>query len=288
MIRRILAFVGIAVMLGAIGTILLLVGALTRTLPAFIAGVVILVVLILWAPRCFRTVGSAKAQARAVLVRFGQPIDVLEAGLQVILWPIDQLVVYPTKQYLLTFGFGKVHSKREEIETSSGKVEIYETALMEVEANLYFAWAKGRSLLTNFERLPTPTGNFEDDTSMLTAFFEPTVSDGLRAVMARRNHKYNREEKDKIENEIKNHLYGQAGNPFLEGDVPRDQVDVIIREIGFTEEMEGAFSAPEVGRRRGEEAAAEMSRALIATGEAYRRLGILGRIFAPFLAKERR
>ena len=61
-------------------------------------GVLLLVWLMFWIRRCFRKVGSLDSPARAVRVRWGKPIDVLEAGLHIVWWPVDDLVIYPTKQ----------------------------------------------------------------------------------------------------------------------------------------------------------------------------------------------
>ncbi|MCH8741355.1 SPFH domain-containing protein [Patescibacteria group bacterium] len=209
-------------------------------------GALLLVLLAFWIRRCFRKVGSLESPARAVRVRWGKPRDVLEAGLHIIWWPVDDLVVYPTKQYLVDITCTKVHSKKD---------EKHDTALMTVELSVYFAWPglkdEAYDLIESFKRAPTPAGGFAEDTELYTAFFTPTIDDAVRNVMATHNHEDCRQEKEKIEREIKDYLLDEEGNPFKEASLPKDKVDVAITQISFTEAMEQAFSAEEIGVKTG-------------------------------------
>lgn len=209
-------------------------------------GALLLVLLAFWIPRCFRKVGSLGTPARAVRVRWGKPRDVLEAGFHIVWWPIEDLVVYPTKQYLLDITCTKVHSKKD---------EQYDTALMTVEISIYFAWPgledENCDLVESFKRAPTPTGDFAEDTELYTAFFSPTVDDAVRNIMATHNHEECRQKKQEIEEKIKDYLLDEEGNPFKEASLPKDKFDVAITQISFTEAMEKAFSAEEIGEKTG-------------------------------------
>lgn len=279
---RVSAWVSVVIVLLIVGIALLVHGIAERSLPTLIPGGIILAWLVFWIPRCFRKVGSLESPAQAVRVRMGNPEEVLRPGLHIVWWPVDDLVIYPTKQYLLNVSLTEVHSRRE-IEQGQ------ETALMEVGVVCYFAWPEGDNLIESFKRAPTPTGDLGEDLEVYTDFFAPTVGDGVRNIMATHTHEECRQEKAGIEREIKAYLIGEPGNPFKAARIPEEQLDVAITRIKFTQEMEKAFSAPEVGRRRGEAEAAEESRALRGVMGAFKAEGVgrlLAGIFTFFLRRE--
>src|SRR4030042_3168498 len=259
-----------------VGVGLLVDGIIEERLSALIVGGIILFWLIFWFPRCFRQVGSTESPAQAVLVRGGHPQEVLQTGYNVVWWPVDRLVIFSTKQYLLNFKVAEVYSKRDE---ASGQA----TALMEVDVDLYFAWPRGDELLESFSRAPTPTGDLGEDVGVYTDFFAPTIGDAVRNIMATHTHTECRQDKAKIEDEIKAYLFDEEGNPFKEAHIPQGQLDLAITRIKFTQAMEQAFSAPEVGQRTGEGIAAEESSALRGLIGAFKAEGI-GRIVAGIFA----
>ena len=82
----------------------------------------------------------------------------------------------------------------------------------------------------------------------LLDFFSDTIADACRRVMTSRTHVQCREEKEKMEKEIKDYLLSEPGNPFRECRIPEKNLDVSITQIGFPEDFEKALYAPEVAR----------------------------------------
>lgn len=269
---RVFAWASVVIVLLIAGIALLIHGITESNLATLIPGGIILVWLVFWIPRCFRKVGSLESPAQAVRVRMGNPEEVLGSGLHMIWWPVDDLVIYPTKQYLLNISLAEVHSKRDpEAE--------YETTLMTVDVDIYFAWPEGDDLIESFRRAPTPTGDLGEDIEVYTDYFGSAVSDALRNIMVQRNHEQCRQEKAEIEREIKTYFYAEQGNAFQVSCIPPELLDVAITRIGFRKDMEDSFSAPEIGRRTGEAEAAEESRALRGTMGAFKAEGV-GRFLA--------
>lgn len=224
-----------------------------KNLMSTIAGIAILLWLAFWIRNGPRVVGSVITPERAVIVTLGNPTGAIESGLTAIWWPFQKLVIYPTKQFLLNYNLTSVHTKRDVV----GKRKLA-THKMDLDLAVYFRWGKGKDLIKTFMAAPTPTGSFEDDTKILTEFFGPTVDDGVRNRMARHNHEDCRQEKEKIENEIKKYLLDEEGNPFKEAAIPKEHLDVGIQKIVFDESVEEAFVAPEIGERRAEEEKAHL------------------------------
>ncbi len=235
--------------LAGIAAVLLIIGIVSNVW-VLIPGVLIFCWLGFWVPHCYRTVGSINSPAQAVLVRWGEPKCVLSSGLHGPLWwPIDKLVIYSTKQYVLDFAIRKVYSA----EDKKGRLN---TKVMDVNTAVYFMWPQGDDLIKSFQRAPTPTGNFEDDTRIYTAFFEPAVDDCTRAVLGGHNDKEIRAmktsaQKGEIEREMKGFLLSESGNAFKEAAIPEYCLDVAITGVSFDKKVEDAFSAEEVGRREG-------------------------------------
>lgn len=273
---RVFAFVSLVIALLIIGLALLAIGITEENPATLIAGGIILAFLVFWVPRCFRTVGSLESPAQAVRVRWGNPEEVLRPGLHIILWPVDALVIYPTKQFLLNISLTEVHSK---LDPEAG----YETALMNVEVNVYFAFPWGEDLIETFKRAPTPTGDLDEDVQVYTDHFGPAVNDALRNIMVQRNHAQCREEKADIEKKVKEFLMQEKGNAFEVARIPEKFLDVAITRIGFTSDMETSFSTPEIRRRTGEALAAEESRHLLGTMSAFQ-TGGMGRFVSGILA----
>lgn len=216
-----------------------------------IGAVIAIVVLILWAANCLRTIGTKERPAQGVVTRWKSKAKrVVGPGLLWIWYPIEDVRLFPTHQYQLDFTASKIHSK---------EVGQYKTAVMDVDTVIYFRWPrwngnyqigngekKGRDLLMQtFYTLPVDPGDAEE----IKDFFQPTVLDAVRRVMATKSHKECREGKKKIEGEIKEYLLSEPGNPFKECAIPPEVLDVSIITISFSDEMEKAFSAPEVGKR---------------------------------------
>jgi hypothetical protein len=252
--RRFFAWLTLLLIQLAIGFSLTLFGAFTQYLTPLIIGPIILAWLAFWAPMCIKEIGSTETPERAVMIRLGTPVAAFETGLQIRYWPIERMVRYPTKQYLLDFALTGVHSKRET--KKDGRQ--YSTFLMGVDVAIYFSWPKGGHLIQAFRKAPTPTGNFEDDTKMLTEFFGPAVDDAVRNIMVKYNHEECREKKEEIEKEVKEYFLKEKGNPFKESGIQEEDLDVAIKQIKFTERAERSFEIPEMGQREAESREAMM------------------------------
>lgn len=248
--RKIIIYVAVALI--ALSVILVIAGAVSRIYFLIAPGVLILLLLGFWIPRCVVQVGSERAQTQAVLVRFGKPKEVLQPGLHWILWPADKLVVYPDKQYKMAFEVEKVYSAESD---EAGKK--LNTKVMFVSVTVYFFWPTGDDLLRAFRRTPTPTGDMMEDTEMYVVFFESAVDDAVRAVFGRhddeaiRAMRKDKQKKGEIEQEIKEFLFEEEGNPFREAAIKREAMDLAVTSVKFTDEVEHALSAEEVGRREG-------------------------------------
>lgn len=137
---------------------------------------------------------------------------------------------------------------------------------------------------------PTPTGDLGEDVEVYRDFFGPTVADGARNILAVHNHQECREQKKEIEEEIKAYMLNEEGNPFREAAIPRERLDIAITELRFTEEMESAFSAPEIQRRIGEGRAVEEGLHLKGIMRAFKEEGIRAHVAAllAFLLRKRK
>jgi regulator of protease activity HflC (stomatin/prohibitin superfamily) len=246
--RRFWVWIFVTMIKFVVGVILLLTGLLVRNLTSMVAGIVILVWLLPWIRNGPKVVGTTATPQRAVIVTLGRPTGVVGPGLTAIFWPFQEIVIYPTKQFLLNYNLTRVHSKREVV----GKRR-FATHRMDIDLAVYFRWPEGEELKQSFIAAPTPTGNFEDDTKILTEFFGPAVDDAVRNKMAQRNHEDCRQKKEEIEQDIKAYLLGEEGNPFREAAIPKEHLDIDIQKIVFDERVEEAFVAPEIGERKAEE-----------------------------------
>lgn len=220
-----------------------------------------------WARKCLQRVGVVKEPAQAVMARWGsKAVRAVGPGLCFILWPIEELRLFPTRQYQLNFRESDVHSKKE------GE---YGTALMTIDISIYFMWPKvgkeygekekkdgGEILMEKtFYHLPADPNDAEE----LKDFFEPGILDGVRRIMVKKTHLQCRGQKDEIEEEIKKYLLEEQGNPFKECGIQSEDLDVAITSIKFTKEMEEAFSAPEIAERK-KEATEKMLKAFTNAG----------------------
>ena len=221
-----------------------------------IIGLIIFLFLV-WLRKCFRTTVSTKTKkpAQAVVTRWGKSkaVNAVKSGLHFVVWPIENLVLFPTHLYELNIKASEIHSK---------KTEDCATAVMTVDVTIYFRWAQignkyqmggntvnGKELLMKtFYALPASP----EDAEELKDFVEDGVIDAVRRIMTQKSHRECREKKPEIEREIKKYLLEEPGNPFRECAIPSEYLDVAITSVKFTEEMEKAFSEPEVKEREKE------------------------------------
>jgi regulator of protease activity HflC (stomatin/prohibitin superfamily) len=207
--------------------------------------------LVWWLCRCLVVVGTEEQPAQAIKLRFGRAVAVLAPGFHFVFHPMEKLRIFPTTVYQLNYEVVSVHSKRE---------PPYETAVMRVLVTVYFRWPRvgkeyqfegqrvegGKLLMETHYALPV---NPAQPNGALREFFSRGVADAIRRVMVTRTHVQCREDKERMEREIKEYLLQEPGNPFKECCIPGENIDVAITELSFPEEMEKSFTEPEIAKR---------------------------------------
>lgn len=249
---------------------------------------VIIVFIGFWLLKCVKQVGTTDTPAQAVKTRFAKPDKAVPSGLCFILWPIERLKLFPTSLYKLTYLILKgLYSKKSE-EMSSQRMEVkigvyfrwprvdreYSFPISEEEAEKTilpdeqpvtrglkkgFVWGRilGKELLLKaYYRIPV-MNLMKVDIEELGKFFENTVIGAARHQMSERTSKECKEKQPKIEEQIKNHLLSEEGNPFFELGIPKECLDIELLSVKFPDETEKAWEKPEIKAREAEAAESE-------------------------------
>ncbi|MCK4454340.1 hypothetical protein KAU51_03270 [Candidatus Parcubacteria bacterium] len=239
-------------------------------------------ILLLWLKKCFRQVGTIEMPCSGVRARFGRSVESLTPGLYSCLYPIEDIKEYPTGLHRLSYKAENIHSKPETIEVDGKKIALG-SQRMDVDFTFTFRWPKvgkkyrvpiidpvtgkakrdsqtgkvvwkkvdGGDLLKNkaFYHLPirnpktAPIEKFDEA-------FGKTIMGGSRTILAGHNHSFCRENKEEIEDEIKEYLLSEVGDPIFDCGLPRETVDTKILKIKFQDTTETAFEAPEIAWRQ--------------------------------------
>ena len=220
----------------------------------------------------------------AVRVFLGLPHRVEKYGLKFIVWPFEQLVIYPTKVQQYEF-------PDFEIVTSVGEYlsHHYEKAVITIERpTLYFQWPiTDKGLIRAYKKLPEPR-----KIEKLHRFFQDIVTNTMRSVCSVLTWQELCEDPQVIYKEVIRRLQDpESGevNPFFRGGIK--PLSVEIKDIKLPPELATVINLPAAAIFRKKETiiAAEAEAARIATvgkGEADARRAVFDAIRKGELPKE--
>jgi len=264
---------------------------MTRSTALGVGILVTFLIVVFWTRKCIRQVGTPELPTQAVLARFARPVDAVGLGLLFVIWPIEALKEFPTGQYVMNYRIAEgLYSKKGKDE----KGRDLSSLSMIVEASIYFrfprtdriysfpmpiekaketleeggkldseglreglAWGRtsGKELLMRtYYRLPIRNPKEGGSEDKLHKFFEGAVEGGLRHVMGAKTFIECKEEKPMIEEEVKNYLLSAEGDPFFECGIPKECLNLELKDVRFPEDIEQAWRAPEIAIREGEAA----------------------------------
>lgn len=232
------------------------------------------VLVLLWLGLSIKIVGPTE---RGIPVILGSSRRVRESGKWVLipfLFPITELVRYPTKQYRLDYPHRPVITTRGEYPKGNG--EFHEAAEITVDTTLYFRWPKGDDLIKAFQTAPPP-----GLAQVISDFFEDAVVGITRAVCGSKTWREVIGDREGVKREILKRL--KEDSPFHTAGI--NDIQVVIEEIKLPDSLRALIIRPEEAdlERKGVEQEARGYKAKIRrTGEAYQNLGFFGRLFAPF------
>jgi len=236
---------------------------------------------ILFMIRMFRrgiyTVGNEMPPEIVLQVRFGRPVRAVEVDVH-FAWPWDVLVRFLTTPFQVPYDIPNVYSKGGKSEEG----EEYATQNMKVSVNFAFSWPRpsvqidhedcgtrdknrhkdpdgkhkyrrsAKELLSQVRHaLPFDTRevHWED----LSPFLMGSIADAVTNVMADYNHRQCREEREEIEEAIKDYLLRETGNLVFELGIPWVHIDFQITSIVIPEQTEEVLRQTEVVLHEGKQ-----------------------------------
>ena len=207
----------------------------------------------------------------AVRVLLGIPLRVEKFGLIFIVWPLEKLVIYPTKA--VRFEFPDF-----EVITSAGKYDSrhYEKLTVTIKRpTLCFQWPNDKNLLQTYKNLPEPR-----EVEKLQKEFEDIVVNTLRSHYSVFTWRQISKSPQTVYSDVLAALResGDMTNPFFRGRVK--PLEVSVKEVSLPPEITEAINRPEAARSRAEETV------VIAKGEAAARRVLFNAIRQGDLPKE--
>jgi len=175
-----------------------------------------------WLSFCVKIVGPTE---KAISVFLGKPWRNLNSGLNFILWPMEKLVVYPTKQQELEL---------EPIEVVTKKDISHSQAAIKVKLTFYFFWPD--NLTSALVKGASP------DT--IKGLFQEAIYNALRSVIIGMTWETCYSEKDKIGKEALDILF-DTSSPIKEAGIEKNKIFTAI-EVFLPKELIANLTAPEV------------------------------------------
>ena len=198
----------------------------------------------------------------AVIARFGRPIEAVLPGMYFRpLWIVERVVLFPTGQKTMWF------TTTEAWTMELGDRQAQPLAL---DIAVYMRWPKpgvnydfdggtkvinGSDLLKDaYYYLPRALRNPDrsDYIDVLGRFLENAVIGGVKVVVGRRDHLDARQKNQEMEEEIKDYLLSELGNPFHDLGIAPECLDIELTKVIFPEETGKALREKELARRSGE------------------------------------
>lgn len=251
------------------------------------AVIVTLVIMVIWTKKNFRQVGTIEVPSQAVLTRFARAVDAVPSGLYFVLRPIEGIKEFPLGQYVFHYRISQGLYSRAKAELSSQPLEVeaavylrfprvdkeysFSMSLDKARESLKkkkepgrilgrkgIAWGRvwGGELLKEhtYYRLPVRDLTKPEAIDTMGKFLEGGVIGGIRHIMSIKTSTECKEKKPEIEDEIKDYLLSEEGNPFFELGIPKECVTIELTKVKLPEETEKAYIAPEVARKTAEAA----------------------------------
>lgn len=227
-----------------------------------------------WLKKCLRQIGTIEVPSQAVLARFGKPVNAVGPGLYFCFFPFEKFKEFPTGQYFANYSITKGLYSREEGKLSSQPLEVditmyyrfprvdrlYTFPVREIKEDgkkgeLTWERISGRELLLKiYTRLPVKNLKEPEAIDQLGRHFEKGIIGAARDVMSRKTSKECKKEKPAIEEEIKDYLLKEEGNPVFECGFPQECLDIEIPKVKLPDETEQAYIKPEIEMKNAEAA----------------------------------
>ncbi len=188
---------------------------------------------------CIRIV---REDERAIKVFLGRPGKTVSSGLCLILWPLQKLIIYSTKQQELEIPKRSVITRTGDYGEGKEK-HTHGAARITIEAVIYFFWPD--DLKQAVAKGPNPTSK-----EKMVDFFEEATADALRVAAGKMTWRECVENRKKMADEVRAILIGSilepSNSPFAESGITK--LYIVIKEIELPENLKEAITAPEVAR----------------------------------------
>lgn len=175
--------------------------------------------------------------SRAVVVRMGKPIYVIQSGLNHIWWPFEWLSFFPTTIQELNF------DKRAGIITSEGKYHgaHYGQANVGVDVAMYFLWPDADEALIKALRALGTT-----DLSEIANRFEESILDTVRTVGGGKTWGEIVQERQKFAQEVRDALSDEEEDPINIADLQK--IRLAIKHVELPLGLLDSLTKPEIAR----------------------------------------
>jgi len=223
-------------------------------------GVIILIVIIT------KGIKILKGDEMAVLERFGKPIEFRDSGLNFIIPFIDELIVYPKTRFAFEY-IVECFTKEEESETGYKGIPVTLT----VTAYVNFP----REKRTSDELPPWKTeethpliiirkNNIPRSEEGLKEYIGGIIESIVRTTIGRISYSTLLTEKEKVEEELKEHLKDPEGELILSGFSAKG-LSIVIEKIELPEELKKRLALYEIEKKEAEAAPWEAEQRTIET-----------------------
>ena len=232
------------------------------------------------------TMEGADVPVEAVIMAWGRAYKVVGQGLYWLWWPKYKVgLLIPTVARVLRINDIDVHTKTQTRRGESTKPIVVQVAIhltlpkstreYQVEADkVPSVWQDCVSrivtvgqkqvailsgkvlLLKHLYYALAPDKLF--DSNLMAGFFKNAIVDGVRAEMVRHAYTNNRQDKTRIEKNIKEYFLTDPSNLFVKCGIPPENLDVSILSLSSTDEVEHSLYAEEIATIEGKALQKEM------------------------------
>ena len=177
--------------------------------------------------------------SRAVVIRMGNPVRVVESGLKHIWWPFEWLSFFPTTIQELNFSKAGIITTAGKYPRANGAD--YGQALVVVETAMYFRWPETDDELINALRALGTT-----DLPEIANRFEESVLDTVRTVGGGKTWGEIAQERKRFAEEVRDSLGDEEEDPINIANLI--SIRIAIKHVDLPKDLMESLTKPEIAR----------------------------------------